>query len=177
MSQGPVIVLKKPEGLQATLGQRLLKFGEPFDRVVWLMIFLAFFTTSTVLYIISYYSPYEWRHLGMDKEATLRESESFTCMNSFWFVLSSLSWQGTFIIVVHYYWLRSNYTFIGLCLILNKVFSWVWSRRRFKTKWLRVWLQFCYQCEPFAYGVPDSIFSKYNYQFYRHFNIRSLIDK
>ncbi|XP_076442666.1 glutamate receptor 2-like [Babylonia areolata] len=91
---GPVIVLKRPQSPQPTFQERFQHLFAPLTHSVWLMTLVAYFTTSVVLYVICHVNPYEWRHLYRDGQATLREGESFTCMNTFWFVLSSIMWQG-----------------------------------------------------------------------------------
>lgn len=91
---GPVIVLRRPQFPQPTFGERFQHLFAPLTHSVWLMTLVAYFVTSVVLYVICHVNPYEWRHLHRDGQATLREGESFTCMNTFWFVLSSVMWQG-----------------------------------------------------------------------------------
>ena len=100
-SVGPVIVLKRPDHFQPPLKESLSKLLVPLEFSVWLMACLAFFATGTTLYIISYFNPYEWRRMAKDREATLREAESFTCLNSFWFALSTMAWQGKTCIIFH----------------------------------------------------------------------------
>ena len=96
LSNGPAIVLKRPEKERIRITDSLNSLFKPFDFTVWLMTILAFFVTSTVLYMISHFNPYEWRRMFKDREATLREAESFTCTNSFWFTISAMAWQGRF---------------------------------------------------------------------------------
>lgn len=91
---GPVFVMKRPEKDRPSLKENLSKLLYPLEFSVWLMAFLALLVTGTVLYIISHFNPYEWRRMAKDREATLREAESFTCLNSFFFVVSTLMWQG-----------------------------------------------------------------------------------
>ncbi|KAJ8309518.1 hypothetical protein KUTeg_014392 [Tegillarca granosa] len=94
-TSGPVLVMLKPERERMqVIKERLTKLLTPFEFSVWLLAIIAFMVTSTILYIISYFNPYEWRRMAHDGEATLREMESFTCLNSFWFTLSTMAWQG-----------------------------------------------------------------------------------
>ncbi|XP_062620957.1 glutamate receptor 3-like [Saccostrea cucullata] len=88
------IVLRQPHKAEESIGHRLLRVWDPLKPSVWMMIFISFVVTSTLLYVVSYFNPYEWRRMSRDGEASLREGESFTCMNSFWFVMSALMWQG-----------------------------------------------------------------------------------
>ncbi|XP_053394397.1 glutamate receptor ionotropic, kainate 3-like [Mercenaria mercenaria] len=90
----PTIVMKRPAMDKPSLQENLAKLLTPLEFSVWLMSFLALLVTGTVLYIISHFNPYEWRRMAKDREATLREAESFTCLNSFFFVVSTLMWQG-----------------------------------------------------------------------------------
>ena len=92
--QGPAIVMKRPDRDRPSLQENLAKLLAPLEFSVWLMSFLALLVTGTVLYIISHFNPYEWRRMSKDREATIREAESFTCLNSFFFVVSTLMWQG-----------------------------------------------------------------------------------
>ncbi|XP_062598200.1 glutamate receptor ionotropic, kainate 2-like, partial [Saccostrea cucullata] len=87
------IVLRQPHKAEESIGHRLLRVWDPLKPSVWMMIFISFVVTSTLLYVVSYFNPYEWRRMSRDGEASLREGESFTCMNSFWFVMSALMWQ------------------------------------------------------------------------------------
>ena len=73
---------------------RFQRIFAPLAHSVWLMSMVAYFITSVILYIICHFNPYEWRQLHKDKLATLREAESFTCLNAFWFALSTWMWQG-----------------------------------------------------------------------------------
>jgi hypothetical protein len=90
------IVLRQPDEIEESVSHRLLRVWAPLNPSVWLLIFISFVVTSTVLYVVSYFNPYEWRRMSRDGEATLREGESFTCMNSFWFVMSAMMWQGMY---------------------------------------------------------------------------------
>ncbi|XP_060573279.1 glutamate receptor 2-like [Ruditapes philippinarum] len=91
---GLSILMKKPRGGEVSLDYDLARLFYPFELSVWLMAFVAMFVTGTVLYIMMHFNPYEWRRMARDHEATAREGESFTCLNSFFFVFSTLMWQG-----------------------------------------------------------------------------------
>ncbi|KAK3092495.1 hypothetical protein FSP39_003626 [Pinctada imbricata] len=91
---GIAIVLPPPEDVPEPIGDRLSRLFQPFDSSVWLLIFMSMLMTGTVLYVISRFNPYEWRRMMYDKEATIREGESFTCQNTFWFVVSASMLQG-----------------------------------------------------------------------------------
>ncbi|KAK7483545.1 hypothetical protein BaRGS_00025219, partial [Batillaria attramentaria] len=91
---GPVIVMRRPLNPQPSFKERFRRLFQPMSHSVWLMTMIAYFATSVVLYIVCHCNPYEWRHLHRDGQATAREAESFTCMNAFWFVMSTFMWQG-----------------------------------------------------------------------------------
>ncbi|PVD26304.1 hypothetical protein C0Q70_13975 [Pomacea canaliculata] len=91
---GPVIVMRRPRNEQPSFGERFSRIFAPLSHSVWLMALVAYFITSVVLYIICHCNPYEWRHLYRDGQATYREGESFTCMNAFWFMMSTWMLQG-----------------------------------------------------------------------------------
>lgn len=89
-----VLVLRRPDQEKLPVADRIKRIWSPFESSVWLLAVAAYFLTSSAIYIISYFNPYDWRRMARDGEATLREGESFTCMNSFWFSLSALTLQG-----------------------------------------------------------------------------------
>ncbi|XP_060083707.1 glutamate receptor ionotropic, kainate 1-like [Ylistrum balloti] len=91
---GPVIVMRRPNENMPPFKDRLLHILKPFTTDVWLLSCLAYLITGSIVYIISYCNPYEWRRMSRDGEATIREGESFTCLNSFWFTISSVFLQG-----------------------------------------------------------------------------------
>ncbi|XP_055881162.1 glutamate receptor 2-like [Biomphalaria glabrata] len=94
MSFGPVIIMKRPTKKVMTLEERLQRLFQPLSDSVWLMSGLAWLVTSVVLYVICHFNPYDWRRLAKDRQASLREGESFTCLNSFFFTMSTVLWQG-----------------------------------------------------------------------------------
>ncbi|OWF40647.1 glutamate receptor U1-like [Mizuhopecten yessoensis] len=91
---GPVIVMRRPDEKMPPFKDRLLHILKPFRNDVWLLSCLAYLITGSIVYIISYCNPYEWRRMSRDGEATIREGESFTCLNSFWFTISAVFLQG-----------------------------------------------------------------------------------
>ncbi|CAG5123697.1 unnamed protein product, partial [Candidula unifasciata] len=94
MNFGPVIILKRPQTPVMTLVERLQRLFAPLSQSIWMMSGLAWLITSAVLYIICYIDPYDWRRLARDKQATAREAESFSCLNTYWFTMSNILWQG-----------------------------------------------------------------------------------
>ncbi|XP_069117092.1 glutamate receptor U1-like isoform X1 [Argopecten irradians] len=91
---GPVIVMRRPNENMPPFKDRLLHILKPFKTDVWLLSCLAYLITGSIIYIISYCNPYEWRRMSRDGEATIREGESFTCLNTFWFTISAVFLQG-----------------------------------------------------------------------------------
>ncbi|ESO83564.1 hypothetical protein LOTGIDRAFT_54193, partial [Lottia gigantea] len=93
---GYVMVMKKQEEtyIQPSFHERISHLYLPLADSVWLMSLVAYFITSTVLFIVGYVNPYEWRRMSRDGEATAREGETFNCINSFWFIVSSWALQG-----------------------------------------------------------------------------------
>uniref|UniRef100_A0A0B6XZK1 Ionotropic glutamate receptor C-terminal domain-containing protein n=1 Tax=Arion vulgaris TaxID=1028688 RepID=A0A0B6XZK1_9EUPU len=94
MNFGPVIILKKPQSPVMSLLERLQRLFAPLSQSIWMMSGMAWLVTSAVLYMICHIDPYDWRRLTKDKQATLREGESFSCLNTFWFTISTILWQG-----------------------------------------------------------------------------------
>ncbi|CAL1533735.1 unnamed protein product [Lymnaea stagnalis] len=94
MNFGPVLILRRPESKMMTLEERFQRLFSPLSQSVWMMSGLAWLVTSVVLYIICHVNPYDWRRLTKDRQATLREGEAFTCLNTFWFTTSTMLWQG-----------------------------------------------------------------------------------
>lgn len=92
------ILMKKLNTMKSSFTDKLAWLFIPFEPTVWLMALVALFVTGTVLYIMMHFNPYEWRRMSRDHEATMREGESFTCLNSFFFITSTLLWQGNFIL-------------------------------------------------------------------------------
>ncbi|XP_029633512.1 glutamate receptor 2 [Octopus sinensis] len=90
----PAILLRKPKNDQVGFVDRFMRLFVPMSSSVWLHTFIGMLATAIALYVICYFSPIEWRKMAIHKDATFRERESFTCLNSFWFVASCLVWQG-----------------------------------------------------------------------------------
>ncbi|CAG5127786.1 unnamed protein product [Candidula unifasciata] len=94
MNFGPVIIMKRPQAPVMTLEERLQRLFSPLSQSIWMLSGLAWLITSVVLYVICYTNPYDWRRLAKDRQASLREAESFSCLNTFWFTMSNILWQG-----------------------------------------------------------------------------------
>ena len=111
------VLVSKPTVRSSGTFTRLL---EPFEYSVWIMVIVVFFIMGTTLYAIVRINPYEWRRMSRDHEATEREGESFTCLNSFFFITSTLMWQGTRIFNCFMFYMESycNISPLALTFIL-----------------------------------------------------------
>ncbi|KAF0301154.1 Glutamate receptor 1 [Amphibalanus amphitrite] len=89
MTLGISIMIKKP--IRKNPG--FFSFLNPFSREIWLCVVFAYFGVSIVLFLVSRFSPYEWR-LEETVLGTAVTNE-FTIYNSLWFVLGSLLKQGS----------------------------------------------------------------------------------
>ncbi|XP_077981885.1 putative glutamate receptor [Glandiceps talaboti] len=57
-----VLMKKPPDGL--IIENSLFEFLSPFEARVWICIFVAFVVVALVLFLLSRFSPYEWRALS-----------------------------------------------------------------------------------------------------------------
>ncbi|BFZ07613.1 hypothetical protein BsWGS_10652 [Bradybaena similaris] len=94
MNFGPVIIMKRPQSPVMSLEERVQRLFAPLSRSIWQLSGLAWLVTSVVLYVICRVNPYDWRRLAHDRQASWREGESFSCLNTFWFTMSNILWQG-----------------------------------------------------------------------------------
>ena len=74
-------------------GAGFFSFLSPFSREIWLCVVFAYFGVSIVLFLVSRFSPYEWRLEETVLGTTV--TNEFTIYNSLWFVLGSLLKQGS----------------------------------------------------------------------------------
>ncbi|XP_022240427.1 glutamate receptor 1-like isoform X1 [Limulus polyphemus] len=88
MSLGISIMIKKP--MKKKPG--VFSFLNPLSKKIWMCIILAYLGVSFVLFLVSRFSPVEWRF----EEAFLGPSVSndFSLMNSLWFSLGAFMQQG-----------------------------------------------------------------------------------
>ncbi|XP_059614013.1 glutamate receptor 1-like [Phlebotomus argentipes] len=102
MSLGISIMIKKPMKQQPGV----FSFLNPLSKEIWVCVLLSYFGVSIVLFIVSRFSPYEWRlfsstgeeshHLeqisgGQTSHTVVNE---FSILNSFWFALGAFMQQG-----------------------------------------------------------------------------------
>ncbi|XP_037087070.1 glutamate receptor 1-like [Pollicipes pollicipes] len=89
MTLGISIMIKKP--IKKNPG--FFSFLNPFSREIWLCVVFAYFGVSIVLFLVSRFSPYEWRLEETVLGTTV--TNEFTIYNSLWFVLGALLKQGS----------------------------------------------------------------------------------
>ncbi|KAG5677407.1 hypothetical protein PVAND_007167 [Polypedilum vanderplanki] len=103
MSLGISIMIKKP--MKQKPG--LLSFLNPLSKEIWVCVVFSFLGVSIVLYIVSRFSPHEWRPMTVmtpnnnftiqTQTITTHQTTSvneFTLLNSFWFAVAALMQQG-----------------------------------------------------------------------------------
>lgn len=88
MSLGISIMIKKPQ----KKNPGIFSFMNPLSSEIWMCIILSYVGVSVVLYLVSRFSPYEWRY-----EETVygpHVSNDFSLYNSLWFSLGAIMQQG-----------------------------------------------------------------------------------
>ncbi|KAL1517035.1 hypothetical protein ABEB36_000854 [Hypothenemus hampei] len=101
MSLGISIMIKKP--MKQKPG--VFSFLNPLSQEIWISVVFAFVGVSIVLFIVSRFSPYEWRilhhtdepirhppHLHTNSGGTM--ANDFSLLNSLWFSLAAFMQQG-----------------------------------------------------------------------------------
>lgn len=73
---------------------------EPFALQLWIMVVVICFIVSALLFIVNKFSPSEWGSVQPEDDST-NARESFAPKNAFFFVHSTLTWQGM-IQLVHF---------------------------------------------------------------------------
>eukprot|EP00094_Tigriopus_californicus_P004677 TCALIF_04499-PA protein Name:"Similar to GluRIA Glutamate receptor 1 (Drosophila melanogaster)" AED:0.23 eAED:0.23 QI:77/0.88/0.9/1/1/0.9/10/441/909 len=89
MSLGISIMIKKP----AKQRPGVFSFMNPLSQEIWMCVVSAYIGVSIVLFLVSRFSPNEWKIEGTLGGTTVENS--FSVMNSFWFVLGAFMQQGT----------------------------------------------------------------------------------
>ena len=64
----------------------------PLSTEIWMCIVFAYVGISVILFLVSRFSPYEWRFEQKNGEHTL--ANDFTIVNTFWFCAASFLQQG-----------------------------------------------------------------------------------
>lgn len=85
------ILFKKP----TTKELELFSFLSPFENHVWVYVCGAYVGVSSLLFVISRISPYEWAdpHPCRQEDKILRNQ--FSVANSFWFTIAAVMQQGS----------------------------------------------------------------------------------
>ncbi|XP_049886263.1 glutamate receptor 1-like [Pectinophora gossypiella] len=95
----PIIHTRVPKQLSDTFS-----FLRPLSKEIWLCVLFSFFAVSIVLFLVSRFSPHEWRsvsisdtHLDHPVSSTneIILHNEFSIWNSFWFSLGSFMQQGS----------------------------------------------------------------------------------
>ncbi|GFN90015.1 glutamate receptor [Plakobranchus ocellatus] len=89
MEIGVTIMIKKPQSQRPGV----FSFMEPLSVEVWLCIIVAYLTVSVGLFLVSRFSPVEWRRVK--GEGMAEYENDFSLFNSFWFSMGALMFQGS----------------------------------------------------------------------------------
>ncbi|XP_063956315.1 glutamate receptor 1-like [Lytechinus pictus] len=65
----------------------------PYDWNVWICNFAALFVSGVFLFLICYFSPYEWRAKSKRGEASSEQGESFKFSNTAWYMITTMYLQ------------------------------------------------------------------------------------
>ncbi|KAK3719756.1 hypothetical protein RRG08_040059 [Elysia crispata] len=87
MEIGVTIMIKKPQSQRPGV----FSFMEPLSLEVWLCIIVAYLTVSVGLFLVSRFSPVEWRRVKGEGQY----ENDFSLFNSFWFSMGALMFQGS----------------------------------------------------------------------------------
>ncbi|CAF0769509.1 unnamed protein product [Brachionus calyciflorus] len=80
---------------QQKIDPNIFSFLSPLSIEIWLYIIAAYLIVSILLFVLSRFSPYEWKNpYPCKKESELVENQ-FTLANSLWFTIGSLMKQGS----------------------------------------------------------------------------------
>ncbi|XP_041357414.1 glutamate receptor 4-like [Gigantopelta aegis] len=88
MNIGISIMIKRPEKMKPGV----FSFMEPFSVPVWVCITVVYVVVSFSMFLVSRFSPYEWRRLPFFGNVMYNQ---FTIYNSFWFSMGALMMQGS----------------------------------------------------------------------------------
>ncbi|CAG2059654.1 unnamed protein product, partial [Timema podura] len=99
MSLGISIMIKKPVKQKPGV----FSFLNPLSKEIWVCVIFSYVGVSIVLFIVSRFSPYEWRladphaHVpnnGNNGSGTSTVTNDFSILNSLWFALGAFMQQG-----------------------------------------------------------------------------------
>lgn len=84
LNLGISIIIKKP----VDKGAHIFSFMEPLSSEIWMCILFAYVGVSVVLFLVSRFSPAEW------KVDNTNITNDFTISNSLWYALGAFMQQG-----------------------------------------------------------------------------------
>ncbi|RUS87243.1 hypothetical protein EGW08_004995, partial [Elysia chlorotica] len=91
MEIGVTIMIKKPQSQRPGV----FSFMEPLSVEVWMCIIVAYLTVSVGLFLVSRFSPVEWRRVKGEGIGIGQYENDFSLFNSFWFSMGALMFQGS----------------------------------------------------------------------------------
>lgn len=89
MTESFRILIKKP--MVQSFNVKVL--FQPFSLPLWIMVIVICFIVSAMLFIVNKFSPSEWSKVKPEDDPT-NARDSFSANNAFFFVHSTLTWQG-----------------------------------------------------------------------------------
>uniref|UniRef100_A0AC34QBS5 Glutamate receptor 1 n=1 Tax=Panagrolaimus sp. JU765 TaxID=591449 RepID=A0AC34QBS5_9BILA len=90
MTTGISIMIKKPDKQEFSV----FSFMQPLSSEIWMYIIFAYVGVSVVIFLVSRFSPYEWRVEEM-ANGGFTISNDFSVYNCLWFTLAAFMQQGT----------------------------------------------------------------------------------
>uniref|UniRef100_A0A8R1Y4U7 Glutamate receptor 1 n=2 Tax=Onchocerca TaxID=6281 RepID=A0A8R1Y4U7_ONCVO len=94
MTTGISIMIKKPDKQEFSV----FSFMQPLSTEIWMYIIFAYVGVSVVIFLVSRFSPYEWRIEEMSAGGGFTISNDFSVYNCLWFTLAAFMQQGTDIV-------------------------------------------------------------------------------
>uniref|UniRef100_A0A915C8N3 Glutamate receptor 1 n=1 Tax=Parascaris univalens TaxID=6257 RepID=A0A915C8N3_PARUN len=91
MTTGISIMIKKPDKQEFSV----FSFMQPLSTEIWMYIIFAYVGVSVVIFLVSRFSPYEWRVEEMPNGNGFTISNDFSVYNCLWFTLAAFMQQGT----------------------------------------------------------------------------------
>ncbi|VDN92969.1 unnamed protein product [Brugia pahangi] len=94
MTTGISIMIKKPDKQEFSV----FSFMQPLSTEIWMYIIFAYVGVSVVIFLVSRFSPYEWRIEEMSGGGGFTISNDFSVYNCLWYTLAAFMQQGTDIV-------------------------------------------------------------------------------
>lgn len=89
MMSGVSIIIKKPDKQKPGV----FSFMKPFSLTLWMCIVIGYIVVSIGMFLVSRFSPAEWKKVKIDEETEF--SNKFSLASSLWFAMGSLMLQGS----------------------------------------------------------------------------------